>query len=131
MITLVLINSFLCAFFRVFLLEVLTDKKYRGIIKFEGDDGEFKIIKPNALASIWGNRKGNRKMTYEKFSRGLRYYYGGPILSKIKGKRLVYRFICDLKEIIGFNVQELSYMMNGLSKQTRYRHYAGGWVDGQ
>ena len=34
-------------------------------------------------------------MTYDKFSRSLRYYYDKGILKKIPGERFVYRFLID------------------------------------
>ena len=48
-------------------------------------------------------------MNYEKLSRGLRYYYEKKIISKVPGKRYVYKFECDLEKMCGTtweNVQE-------------------------
>lgn len=54
--------------------------------------GEFKLIKSNQIARMWGAKKNNDCMTYEKLSRAMRYYYKRKILSPVLGKRLVYRF---------------------------------------
>ncbi len=40
-------------------------------------------------------------MNYEKLSRGLRYYYDKNIIHKTAGKRYVYRFVCDLQNLLG------------------------------
>lgn len=46
-------------------------------------------------------------MNYEKLSRGLRYYYDKNIIHKTAGKRYVYRFVCDLKNMLGYTPAEL------------------------
>jgi hypothetical protein len=38
-------------------------------------------------------------MTYEKLSRGMRYYYSNNIISKEQSKRLLYRFMRTPDEI--------------------------------
>ncbi|OWK05883.1 ETS2 [Cervus elaphus hippelaphus] len=58
-------------------------------------------------ASRWGKRKNKPKMNYEKLSRGLRYYYDKNIIHKTSGKRYVYRFVCDLQNLLGFTPEEL------------------------
>ena len=45
---------------------------------------EFKIKKPAAVASLWGTIKDNTGMTYDKFARAMRYYYGKKIIEKVK-----------------------------------------------
>ncbi|XP_069131871.1 ETS homologous factor-like isoform X2 [Argopecten irradians] len=54
--------------------------------------GEFRLVKSNQIARMWGAKKNNECMTYEKLSRAMRYYYKREILSPVLGKRLVYRF---------------------------------------
>ena len=39
-------------------------------------------------------------MNYDKLSRALRYYYDKKIMSKVQGKRYVYKF--DFEELIKF-----------------------------
>jgi len=44
------------------------------IIRWENrDDGVFRIIDSKIVAQLWGCRKHNSTMTYEKLSRALRY----------------------------------------------------------
>ncbi|GLG97764.1 DNA-binding protein Ets97D [Gryllus bimaculatus] len=56
-----------------FLLELLTDKEYRDVIQWLGNDGEFKLNNPEMVAQLWGERKNKPTMNYEKLSRALRY----------------------------------------------------------
>lgn len=62
---------------------------------------------PLQVARRWGKRKNKPKMNYEKLSRGLRYYYDKNIIHKTSGKRYVYRFVCDLQNLLGFAPEEL------------------------
>lgn len=50
-------------------------------------------------------------MNYEKLSRGLRYYYDKNIIHKTAGKRYVYRFVCDLQQVLGVSADELFKMI--------------------
>ncbi|XP_052824356.1 GA-binding protein alpha chain isoform X1 [Octopus bimaculoides] len=94
-----------------FLLELLTDKEYREIIQWVGDDGEFKLHNPEMVAQLWGQRKNKPTMNYEKLSRALRYYYDGDMIAKVHGKRFVYKFVCDLKMLLGYSSHELSKLV--------------------
>ena len=58
------------------------------------------------VARRWGNRKNKPKMNYEKLSRGLRYYYDKNIIHKTAGKRYVYRFVCDLQNLLGYKPED-------------------------
>lgn len=95
-----------------FLLELLTDKEYVTAIQWVGDDGEFKLNQPEAVAQLWGMRKNKPSMNYEKLSRALRYYYDGDMISKVQGKRFVYKFVCDLKQLLGYSAAELSRLVD-------------------
>ncbi|VDM74654.1 unnamed protein product [Strongylus vulgaris] len=77
-------------------------------------EGVFRIVESEKLARLWGERKNNTKMTYEKLSRAMRtyyekqilvpvpktglypkklvYYYNTKILLPVSGRRLVYKF---------------------------------------
>nr|XP_053652803.1 protein C-ets-2-like [Cherax quadricarinatus] len=90
-----------------FLLELLTDPKFYPIISWYGFDGEFRLHQPEVVASLWGQRKSKPNMNYEKLSRALRYYYDGDMIAKVSGKRFVYRFVLDLKSVVGYSADEL------------------------
>lgn len=95
-----------------FLLELLTDKEHKDSIQWVGTDGEFKLNQPEAVAQLWGARKNKPSMNYEKLSRALRYYYDGDMISKVHGKRFVYKFVCDLKQLLGYSAAELSRLVD-------------------
>ncbi|XP_045465584.1 DNA-binding protein Ets97D isoform X2 [Harmonia axyridis] len=95
-----------------FLLELLTSSEYKNIIRWIGNEGEFKLTNPDSVAKLWGERKNKPKMNYEKLSRALRYYYDGDMISKVSGKRFVYKFVCDLKHLLGYSAIELSNLVN-------------------
>ncbi|XP_041373837.1 GA-binding protein alpha chain-like isoform X2 [Gigantopelta aegis] len=95
-----------------FLLELLTDKDCREIIMWVGDEGEFKLNNPEMVAQMWGRRKNKPTMNYEKLSRALRYYYDGDMIAKVHGKRFVYKFVCDLKMLLGYSAGELNRLVS-------------------
>ena len=87
-----------------FLLELVTDPKCSKLIKWTQDeDYEFKILQPSTVARMWGKKKNKPTMNYEKLSRGIRYYYGNSVIEKVHGKRYVYRFLCDIPKILGYD----------------------------
>lgn len=94
-----------------FLLELLTDKNHRNAIQWLDNEGEFKLINPELVAHLWGLRKNKPTMNYEKLSRALRYYYDGDMISKVHGKRFVYKFVCDLKQMMGYSAGELNALV--------------------
>jgi len=94
-----------------FLLELLTDKNHRNAIQWLEEEGEFKLINPELVAQLWGERKNKPAMNYEKLSRALRYYYYGNMISKVPGKRFVYKFVCDLKMLVGYSAKELNALV--------------------
>ena len=96
-----------------FLLELLTDREHRDAIRWVGPEGEFKLNQPEAVAQLWGARKNKPSMNYEKLSRALRYYYDGDMISKVHGKRFVYKFVCDLKQLLGYSAAELCRLVEG------------------
>ena len=76
----------------------------------------FRINQADKLAALWGKiyfsfvsivyatfisglQKNRLSMTYEKLSRGMRYYYSNNIISKEQSKRLLYRFMRSPDEI--------------------------------
>lgn len=105
-----------------FLLELLTDVECRDFIQWVGTDGEFKLNNPEGVAQLWGLRKNKPTMNYEKLSRALRYYYDGDMIAKVHGKRFVYKFVCDLKGLIGYDAKELDRLVT----QTKLNTDASG-----
>ncbi|KAM8898526.1 protein C-ets-1-like [Spinachia spinachia] len=95
-----------------FLLELLTDRSCQSCISWTGDGWEFKLTDPDEVALLWGQRKNKPKMNYEKLSRGLRYYYDKNIIRKTAGKRYVYRFVCNLQGLLGYEPEELHAMLD-------------------
>ncbi|KAM4611848.1 protein C-ets-1-like isoform 2-T2 [Polymixia lowei] len=95
-----------------FLLELLTDRSCQSCISWTGDGWEFKLTDPDEVALLWGRRKNKPKMNYEKLSRGLRYYYDKNIIHKTAGKRYVYRFVCNLQGLLGYEPGELHAMLD-------------------
>ncbi|XP_072278041.1 ETS-related transcription factor Elf-3 isoform X2 [Pyxicephalus adspersus] len=64
-----------------------------GLLKWEDrTEGVFKFLRSEAVAQLWGQKKKNASMTYEKLSRAMRYYYKREILERVDGRRLVYKF---------------------------------------
>lgn len=57
-----------------FLLHLLQDSSTcPQLIKWENfEEGTFRFIQSDKVARLWGSRKQNNKMTYEKFSRAMR-----------------------------------------------------------
>lgn len=94
-----------------FLLELLTDVERTDFIQWVGTEGEFKLNNPEGVAQLWGLRKNKPTMNYEKLSRALRYYYDGDMIAKVHGKRFVYKFVCDLKGLIGYDAKEIDKLV--------------------
>ncbi|XP_034030074.1 ETS1-related protein isoform X2 [Thalassophryne amazonica] len=101
-----------------FLLELLLDSACRTFISWTGDGWEFKMSDPTEVAKRWGQCKNKPKMNYEKLSRGLRYYYHKNIIHKTAGKRYVYRFVCDMQNMLGKTAQEVLASLNILPTNT-------------
>ncbi|XP_045921256.1 protein C-ets-1-like [Micropterus dolomieu] len=99
-----------------FLLELLTDRSCQSCISWTGDGWEFKLTDPDEVALLWGRRKNKPKMNYEKLSRGLRYYYDKNIIRKTAGKRYVYRFVCNLQSLLGYEPGELHAILDNSNK---------------
>jgi len=104
-----------------FLLELLTDREHREVIHWLGEEGEFKLHNPEIVAQLWGARKNKPNMNYEKLSRALRYYYDGDMICKVHGKRFVYKFVCDLKELLGYSACELSRLVEEAERRSSER----------
>lgn len=80
-------------------------ERNQGLMKWEDRrEGIFKFLKSEAVAQMWGQKKKNSSMTYEKLSRAMRYYYKREILERVDGRRLVYKFG---KNSSGWKTEEL------------------------
>lgn len=71
------------------------------------------------VAQLWGERKNKPHMNYEKLSRALRYYYDGDMICKVNGKRFVYKFVCDLKQLLGYSAEELNRLVTECDLKSR------------
>lgn len=84
--------------FNDFLIIFLNNEKYRNVIKWiDYSTKSFVIFDPKKISSLWGETKQVKKnakvMTYDKFSRALRYGYVNNTFAKIQDKKHAYRFI--------------------------------------
>ncbi|XP_046553097.1 ETS homologous factor-like [Haliotis rubra] len=77
-----------------FILRLLLDPNFNPshIEWVDREKGMFRLVNSRAIARMWGKRKNNLDMTYEKLSRAMRYYYHRKILQPVFGKKLVYKF---------------------------------------
>lgn len=66
------------------------------MIHWTGNGYEFRILQPEEIAKLWGARKNKPRMNYDKLSRGLRYYYSKGIMDKVPGKKLTFKYTCDV-----------------------------------
>lgn len=72
---------------------LIQPERNEGLLKWEDRrEGVFKFLRSEAVAQLWGQKKKNSSMTYEKLSRAMRYYYKRDILERVDGRRLVYKF---------------------------------------
>lgn len=117
----------MCLFCRVFLMELLVDKDYLNFIQWKGTDGEFKFINPEAVAALWGQRKGDSSIDYNEMARELHWYDGGEIIWKVRDEQHTYKFMFDLKKEVGKNAKELSDMVNGVRRPPPPRRYPNGY----
>ncbi|XP_041836205.1 ETS domain-containing protein Elk-4 isoform X2 [Melanotaenia boesemani] len=76
-----------------FLLQLLLDSSNEQLICWTNEEGEFKLLKAEEVARLWGARKNKPNMNYDKLSRALRYYYDKNIIKKVNGQKFVYRFV--------------------------------------
>ncbi|XP_064425269.1 ETS domain-containing protein Elk-4 [Latimeria chalumnae] len=76
-----------------FLLQLLLEPKNEQLIRWTSSDGEFKLLRAEEVARLWGIRKNKPSMNYDKLSRALRYYYDKNIIKKVNGQKFVYKFV--------------------------------------
>lgn len=80
-----------------FLLRLLKNPACNpSLIKWEDEEaGIFRLIRPEIIAQRWGQRTGKHiqdVLSYESFSRGLRYHYATGALCAVSEKSFVYQF---------------------------------------
>ncbi|XP_069678219.1 ETS homologous factor-like isoform X3 [Periplaneta americana] len=77
-----------------FIRDLLLNRDYcPSLICWENhEEGVFRFVRSEKVAQLWGTIKENPKMTYEKLSRAMRYYYKSKVLQPVLGRRLVYKF---------------------------------------
>lgn len=75
------------------IMSLLQDSEYNPrVVSWENEeDGTFRIIDTAKYAKIWGERKRNPSMNYEKLSRAMRYYYKNGELIAVD-RRTTYQF---------------------------------------
>ncbi|XP_075234852.1 uncharacterized protein LOC142332341 isoform X2 [Lycorma delicatula] len=56
------------------------------------EEGTFRFVHSDKVAKLWGAKRENPDMNYEKLSRAMRYYYKSKVLQPVIGRRLVYKF---------------------------------------
>ena len=87
-------NSKACRILWEYLYLLLQDTNYSSVIKWEDESQMvFRIVQAEKLAALWGLQKNRLGMTYEKLSRGMRYYYPNNIIAREPGRRLLYRYV--------------------------------------
>ncbi|XP_075235117.1 uncharacterized protein LOC142332547 [Lycorma delicatula] len=76
-----------------FLRDLLQNPEYNpSIICWDDYDiGTFRFVRSDKVAALWGSKKDNPRMTFDKFSRAMRYYYKPKIFTAVH-KRLIYQF---------------------------------------
>lgn len=111
-------NSKNCRILWEYLFLLLQDTNYSSVIKWEDESKMvFRIVQAEKLAALWGLQKNRLGMTYEKLSRGMRYYYPNNIIAREPGRRLLYRFMRHPDEIKKFVKKNGTYMLKK-SKQS-------------
>ncbi|KAK9497150.1 hypothetical protein O3M35_004521 [Rhynocoris fuscipes] len=77
-----------------FLRDLLKNREYcPSLIVWDNyEEGMFRFVHSDKVAKLWGTKKDNPDMNYEKLSRAMRYYYKSQVLQPVIGRRLVYKF---------------------------------------
>ncbi|XP_036376054.1 ETS domain-containing protein Elk-3 isoform X2 [Megalops cyprinoides] len=95
-----------------FLLQLLLDQNHKHLICWTSNDGEFKLLKSEEVAKLWGLRKNKTNMNYDKLSRALRYYYDKNIIKKVIGQKFVYKFV-SFPDILKMDPQAVELGQDG------------------
>jgi len=94
-----------------FLLHLLKrDRGHRLVQWCPEDKLSFYLTNPALLSILWGSIKNRRDMTFEKFSRAMRYYYGKNVIEKVHSTKFAYKFVLSRKTrryIVNLNFEHL------------------------
>uniref|UniRef100_A0A3P9K7B3 ETS transcription factor ELK3 n=1 Tax=Oryzias latipes TaxID=8090 RepID=A0A3P9K7B3_ORYLA len=94
-----------------FLLQLLFDQSHKHLICWTSTDGEFKLLKSEEVAKLWGLRKNKTNMNYDKLSRALRYYYDKVGQAPERSTRGFHRF--EMRNFFFFPLQNIIKKVNG------------------
>ncbi|KAB5542275.1 hypothetical protein PHYPO_G00089780 [Pangasianodon hypophthalmus] len=108
-----------------FLLQLLLDQSHKHLICWTSNDGEFKLLKSEEVAKLWGLRKNKTNMNYDKLSRALRYYYDKNIIKKVIGQKFVYKFV-SFPDILKMDPQAVELGREGGSIMLQEAESDGG-----
>ena len=100
-----------------FLLELLAEKRCQSLIMWTRQEkGEFRIIKTEAVAKLWGFENGRQGMTYDKLSRALRQYYTDGIITKVRMKNWNAKCLHILRTLRkeSYNESEINHLFKTL-----------------
>ncbi|CAR98592.1 Protein CBG25628 [Caenorhabditis briggsae] len=86
---------------RTFLLEflwnLLNNPTHHDIIVWENKkELVFRIMNKDAVAVLWGQKKGGKAMNYEKLSRALRHFYGTHVKKLSTNCVIIWNIICEI-----------------------------------
>ncbi|KAK8379400.1 hypothetical protein O3P69_019361 [Scylla paramamosain] len=75
-----------------FLMRLLADPRTNpDVIRWEDRSRyTFRLVQPQVIASLWGQRSNKRTLTYNNFARALRYHYHTKYLIRVSERQLVY-----------------------------------------
>jgi hypothetical protein len=51
-------------------------------------------------------------MNFSKLSRALRNYYSNGIISKVNGHQYLFKFMFELKDVLGYSVAEIRQLLS-------------------
>jgi len=96
------------------ILSLLRDPEYNPrVISWEDEKkGIFYITDTAKYARLWGERKKNPSMNYEKLSRAMRYYYKNGELSAVE-KRTTYQVVNGKHSICRTQIMNISFSSEG------------------
>lgn len=76
-----------------FIIDLLEQEKKTCVKWTDRENLIFRVEDRDGLANEWGRRKGSVSMTWQKFARAMRYYYGKEILEKVMKELFSFPFI--------------------------------------